>query len=133
MIVKPFAPMEKALRAFIQANFAPVSLNPELVGRDLPGDVTDIYIRIEKFAGNANRLEGDFVFDVEVFSPSYNRADSVASDLDALLLGYPHRVELEDRTVIFDSVGQNKYPSEIPWDDDRVHRLQGTYVITARR
>jgi len=84
--------------------------------------------------GASNALEGDFVLDIEVFSPSYSTAESVAFAVEALLLGYPHVVEVGGRKVVFDRVEQNQGPSDIPWEgDDNVTRMLATYVITARR
>lgn len=132
MQVKPFAPMEKALQALI-LNVAFPDQAAGLVGRDLPGKVKDFYIRIQRVAGSSDRLQGDFVFDVEVFSPSYVKAESASMVIEALLLGYPRTVKVGDHNVVFDRVTQNLGPSEIFWDDDGVHRLLATYVITARR
>jgi hypothetical protein len=106
------------------------------VGRDLPGAIPagDLYVRLEQGpGGRSNQLEGDFVFDIETFSTKYAVAYSAAQDIEALLLRYPHVVRLDDRQVVFDSVDQNTAPHEIFWDDDSVHRLLATYVITARR
>lgn len=134
LIVKPFAPMERALRDLIRRDLTEVAGSPRAVGRDLPDSkLNGLYIRLERVAGSAGRIEGDFVFDVETFHPNYSKAESAASALGALLLAYPHTLLLDDRRVTFDSVTENQGPSEIPWDDDNVHRLLATYVITARR
>lgn len=135
-VIKPFAPMERVLRDLIRADLriddAPVA--PAAVGRDLPGDKTSgLYIRLERIGGSSSKTEGDFVFDIETFHPNYTKAESAQSALEAFLLGYPRSVVVEGRKVVIDSVTQNQGPSEIFWDDDSVHRLLATYVITARR
>lgn len=127
-VVIPFTPIERTLRAFILAN------RPELVvGRDLPRTGSGLYVRIERIGGRSDRIQGDFVIDIEVFHSNYNTAESTALDLEALLLGYPHVVKVGDQHVVFDSVEQNQGPASIFWDDDQVHRLLATYAITVRR
>ena len=129
------APMERVLRDIIRRDLLidgqPV--DPAAVGRDLPGALTGLYVRLEKIGGSSSETEGDFIFDIETFHPSYNQADSAQYALEALLLGYPRSVVVDGRKVVLDSVTQNQGPSEIFWDDDSVHRLLATYVITARR
>lgn len=129
------APMERVLRDIIRRDLLidgqPV--DPAAVGRDLPGSLTGLYVRLEKIGGSSGETQGDFVFDIETFHPNYNRAESAQYALEALLLGYPRSVVVDDRKVVLDFVTQNQGPSEIFWDDDSVHRLLATYVITARR
>lgn len=136
-VLKPFAPMEKVLRDLIRADLriddAPVPA--AAVGRDLPGDdkSSGLYIRLERIGGSSTTIEGDFVFDIETFHPNYTKAESAQSALEAFLLGYPRSVVVDSRKVVIDRVTQNQGPSEIFWDDDSVHRLLATYVITVRR
>lgn len=130
MNIRPFAPIERAVRDLIQRDFTPL---PEGIGRDLPGDFVGTYVRIERTGGSADRIQGDFLLDIEVFHTSYSRAESTLSALGALLLGYPHTVEVDGRRVTFDRVVENVGPQEIPWEDDNVYRLHAMYVITARR
>ncbi len=138
--IKPLTSIEPAVKAFLLANYPPlVALDPDaaaaLVGGDLAYDpeTQDFYIRIDKVYTQADRFEGDFTVDIEVFGVNYLETESRSLDIDALLLGYPHVVEGEDGIVVFDRVSQNTGPDELPWEDDEVSRLGATYVITARR
>jgi len=133
MTVKPFISIERALLALLERDLPDLQGHPERVGGDMPGALTDIYHRIDRLPGRSNRLEGTFVVDIETFGPDYDKTEKAALALEATLLGYPHVVEVSGRRVVFDSVEQSASPSEIPWDDDNVHRLLATYVITARR
>lgn len=139
-VIKPFGSMERALKAFLIASLPDlVALDPDAADARVGGDLAfnkrtmDWYIRIDKVSSTADRFEGDFTIDVEVFSGNYLDAESRSLDIDALLLGYPHVVRVEDQTVVFDKVFQNAGPDDLPWEDDEVSRLGATYVITARR
>lgn len=139
--IPSFGSIEEAIKALLLASYEPlVALGDDAgdhIGGDLsfePGD--GWYIRIDKTAGRTDRFGGDFVVDIEVFGDSsigYLATESHALDIEALLLGYPHVVEVEDRKVVFDEVSQNALPDELPWEDDTVTRMGATYVITARR
>lgn len=131
--LQPFGSIERAVLAFLEASYAPLGGHPERVGGDLPGELSELYVRIDRVFGRADTFEGSFTVDIEVFHPSYDEAENAAMDIEALVLGYPHVVKVGDRTVVFDRVTENQGPSEVPWDDDNVHRLLATYVITARR
>lgn len=91
------------------------------------------YFRVELVNSAADRFEGDFVFDLETWGDAYLDTDSRANRVDALVLGYPHVVEVDGHTWVFDKVSQNTGPRDLPWEDDAVTRLGATYVITARR
>lgn len=134
MTVKPFTSVERAVLALFERDYTEVPGDPR-VGGNFPGEVAadDYFIEIDKVGGRSDRFEGDFVLDIGVYSGSYSLAESVAFELEALLLRYPHVVEVDGKKVIFDYVEQNQVPAEAPWDDDAVHRLLATYVITARR
>lgn len=136
--VKPFPAFELFVRQLIVDKLVdPVSGDPadaELVGGDLAYDASSpYYIRINRFAGSTDRLEGRFIFDLEVFGTDWQETESRAAALEALLLGYPHVVEVGDQKMVFDSVFQNVGVFELPWEDDTVNRLGATYVILARR
>lgn len=140
--IKSFGSIERALEKFLLQHYQPlVDLGPDADGRvggELAFDPATMpwYIRIDKVGGRSDRLEGDFVVDIEVFgarSVGYVNTESHALDIEALLLGYPHVVEVDGRRVVFDTVSQNTLPDELPWEDDEVTRLGATYVITARR
>lgn len=131
--LKPFGSIERAVLALLEQSYEPLVGHPERVGGNLPALPGDLYVRIAKVTGSSDQLEGDFVVDIETFHPDYDEAESAGLDIEALVLGYPHVVKVGDHTVVFDRVRQNQGPSEIPWEDDRVHRLLATYVITVRR
>lgn len=95
---------------------------------------TPWYVRIDRIFSQSGQLEGVFTYDIEVFAPADGTlAESVSDDLEALLLGYPHVVEVEDETFVFDTVFQNSGRRPLPWEDESVTRLGATYAITARR
>lgn len=136
--VKTFGSIERAVMAFLLGRFEPLAEFTEADGRvggDLAYDSATMawYIRIDKVDSSTDRFEGDFTIDIEVFAGNYGVAESHALDIEALLLGYPHVVEVEDRLWVFDTVSQNTGPDELPWEDDEAYRLGATYVITARR
>lgn len=137
--ILPFGSIERAVKSFLLTRYEPLTeLQPadadRLVGGDLAFDASmPFYIRIDKVDSITDRFQGDFIIDVEVFSNEYLDAESRSLDIEALLLGYPHVVEAEGRTWVFDSVSQNSGPDELPWEDDETTRLGATYVITARR
>lgn len=136
--LRPFTSMERALMQLLLNKLLidGAALAPERVGGDFAYDpeAMDWYIRIDRVpGGNTNWLEGDFVIDVEVFAREYLVAENVAFAIEALALGYPHVIEVDDRKVVFDEVSQNMGVSDLPWEDDSVYRLGATYVITARR
>jgi hypothetical protein len=131
-----FPSYEKALLALLVAGFAPLGGSDTRIGGDFgfDEDSMDFFIQIQKTpGGSAGQLQGDFVFDVDVFSTDYDLAESVALGLEALLLEYPHVVEVEDRKVVIDDVYQNAGVAPLPWGDDGTYRLGATYVLTARR
>ena len=136
--IQSFGSIERAVKAFLLQRYQPlIDLGADAdarVGGDLAFEpATGWYIRIDKVGGSSDRFEGDFVVDIEVFGANYLETESHALDIEALFLGYPHVVEVEDRMVVFDRVSQNTLPDELPWEDDEVTRLGATYVITARR
>lgn len=138
--IKPFTSMESALMALLLRDFVfgsdPLSENDSRIGGDFGYDPEAMpwYIRLDQVpGGSSNRFEGDFIIDIEVFGADYLLTESVAFALEALILEYPHVVEVEDRKVVFDSVTQNAGVADLPWDDDSTSRLGATYVITARR
>lgn len=136
MTVKPFSRIERSLLLLLVQKYPGLEGSDAWVGGDFAYDAATMpwYIRIDKVPGGAtDRLEGDFIIDLEVFSNDYDQAESVAFDLEALALGYPHVVEVDGRRVVFDSVVQNVGVADLPWEDDSTYRLGATYVITARR
>jgi hypothetical protein len=136
--VIPRVSMERALMALLVRDFVyegePLSAHDERVGSDFPDSTDPWYIRIDRVpGGRTGPLEGYDVIDLEVFSTNYLLAESVAFALEALVLGYPWVVEVDDRKVIIDSVTQNVGVADFPWEDDSVYRLGATYVLAARR
>lgn len=140
--MRPFGSMERAVmsliktRGLVDIDGNEIEVPDEQVGGDFgyDPDAMPWYIRIDRVpGGSSDRLQGDFVIDLEVFGSDYLLTESVAYALEALVLGYPHVVEVEGRKVVFDDVTQNVGPADLPWEDDSTHRLGATYVITARR
>lgn len=139
--MKPFSSIEIAMMALIERDGLVVDgvdtpVPDPQVGGDFAYDPETMpwYIRIDKVpGGSSDRLQGDFVLDLEVFGADYLLTESVAFALEALVLGYPHVVEVGDRKVVFDDVTQNSGVADLPWEDDSTYRLGATYVITARR
>lgn len=92
------------------------------------------YIRIDRVpGGSGDRHQADFIIDLEVFGADYLLTESVAYALEALVLGYPHVVEVGGRKMVLDDVTQNVGVADLPWEDDSTYRLGATYVITRRR
>lgn len=137
--IKSFGPIGRALLQLVVGYHRSLGLDDDTslarVGGNFAYDPPmPWYVRIDSVFRKTNRLEGDFTFDVEVFAPADgDAAESVSDDLEALLLGYPHVVEVDEAKVIIDTVSQNSGPRELPWEDEAVTRLGATYVITARR
>lgn len=137
--VKKFGSIERALKALLIATYdALAELDPAEADARVGGDLAfrkgdPFYIRLDKVGGRSDRFEGDFMVDVEVFAVNYSEAESRSLDIEALLLGYPHVVEVDGQKWVFDRVSQSSLPDDLPWEDDAVSRLGATYVITARR
>lgn len=137
--IKSWPSFALGIKNFLLNNFVDITALAEpyrdaRVGGDLSFTTGDgWYIRVGEVIPSSDRIGGSFTFDLEIFGDDYLDTDSRASRLDALVLGYPHVVEVEDRTWVFDTVSQNTGPRELPWEDDEVTRLGATYVITARR
>lgn len=142
MTIKPFGSVESALRALLLVGLPTLAtaktdwtaLDEQLVEGDFLYEASmPFFIRLDKVSSSADRFEGDFIVDVEVFGVNYLETESRSLDIESLLLGYPHVVEVGSQKWVFDSVFQNTGPDELPWEDDEVSRLGATYVITARR
>lgn len=132
--------IEAAVRKLLMSSLPglremPPAEGRKYVGRDFSFDPTtaDFYIRLGKVPGPGGRLETTHIVDIEVFARNYLAAESRSLDIEALLLGYPHVVEVDGREVGFDRVHQNVVPDELPWEDDSVSRVGATYAITVRR
>ena len=134
--LRPLTSMERAILALLVERLPELEGSDVQVGGDFAFDPTtmDFYIRIDRIpGGSANRLEGSFVVDIEVFSRDYLRAESLALSVEALVLGYRGGVRVGDRKVVIDTVTQNVGVADLPWEDEGTARLGATYVITARR
>lgn len=139
--IRAFGSIENALREFLYTRYQPLvdmtdaSARRAAVGGSLAYDpeTQPFYIRIDRLPGNMTRFEGDFPIEVEVFASQYRIAESHALAIEALMLGYPHRVEVDGSLWVFDRVFQNVGIDELPWEDDETSRLGSTFVITARR
>lgn len=125
---------ERTILALLERDYAPLVGRPDRIGGEMPGSVSELYVRLRRVAGpGAGRIQGTTVLDVECFSVSWATADSAAFDIEAILLGYPHTVLVDGRRLVIDSVFQNVGPQDLPWEDDRIARVGATYAITTRR
>jgi len=133
--LKPRTAVDRALLALFDRDLEAVRDHPERVGGDpYATRIDDLYIEIATVPGGSHdQLQGDTVIDIDVYATDYSRAESVAFAAEALLLGYPHVVNVGDRKVVLDRVTQNVGPAERPWEDDSITRIGATYVITTRR
>lgn len=135
--IKPWPSMERALlQVVLRYEGMPTDDEDALarVGGDFAYDgSTPWYVRVDRVDSTSTQTDGIFVLDLEVFSRDYSLAESVSNDLEALVLRYPHVVEVDGQKVVFDRVTQNSGPDDLPWEDETVSRLGATYVITARR
>jgi hypothetical protein len=135
--LKPWGPWGRAILELIVRDYAemPEDRDEALTRIGSKFDLVEPwYIRIDEVDGRSSQLAGVFVFDIEVFAPAGSDvARSVSDDLEALLLGYPFVVEVDDETFVFDTVTQNSRARFLPWEDEETDRLGATYVITARR
>ena len=124
----PFPLVEVAIKELIE------TLLPSLLGKvggDLsyePGDGTYVWIGLVP-GGSTDRVDGQWIVDIDVFGDGYAAAMNNALAIEANLVG-PHHVTSVMR---LDNVYQNSGPSERPWDDESVYRIGATYVFTARR
>lgn len=133
--LKPFPSVPRAIRNLILELPVDGGVPTAQVGGDFRFDAAKMpwYVRIDRVGGQAGQIQGTQVVDIEVFSRDYLVADSLAFALDALVLGYPHVVEVDGRKVVLDEVYQNSGPADLPWGDDSVFRIGATYSITVRR
>lgn len=138
--VKPFGPVARALLQLVVDYHENAQTLDAGTALERVGSTFDYaapmpwYVRLDSVFRQTNRLEGDFTFDVEVFADARTDwAESVSNDLEALLLGYPHVVEVDGHKLIIDTVSENSGPRELPWEDEAVTRLGATYVLTTRR
>lgn len=134
--VAPFGPIELAVMALLVRELDVLGGSDARVGGDMPREVDDFYIRIDRVpGGRTDSFEGDFVVDIEVFSADYVRAGDIAADIEALMLAHGiHTVISGGRRWTFDGIFQNVGISDIPWEsDDDTHRLLATYSFTVRR
>lgn len=133
--LRPFPSIETAIQAYLLERHIP--LEDGMIGGDFryDPDTMPFYVQINRGpGGRTGQLSGTFVVELEVFGREYLETESVASAIEALVLGYPYVVEADGRKVIIDSVFQNAGVSDLPWGDDSVNRFSaGTYVMTMRR
>jgi hypothetical protein len=136
--IQAWGSIELAVKALLTTSYDElIALGPdadERVGGDFDFTAGDgWFVRIGLVDSRSDRFGGSFTFDLETWGDDYLDTQSRANRLDALVLGYPHVVEVDGSTWVFDTVSQNTGPRELPWEDDAVTRLGATYVITARR
>jgi len=137
--LRPMSRIEVVVRELLMTALAGVRELPReearlVVGGDFGHTAAqDYYIRVDRVDGRTDRFEGSYIVDVEVFAGNPHVAESRSLDIEALLLGYPHVVEVEGRSVTIYEVSQNSTPDELPWEDDEVTRLGATYVFNVKR
>lgn len=133
--LQPFGSPEKVLKALILGLETDTPIDPAWVGGDFAFNPATMpwYIRIDRVGGRSGQHQGEFTVDLEVFGLDYQATESVAFALEALVLGYPHGVEVDGQKTVIDDVFQNEGVDELPWEDDGVYRLGATYVLTLRR
>jgi len=128
--------IERALMALLVRDLEALEESDARVGGDWPRETDDFYIRIDRGpGGRANSFEGDYVVDIDVFSPDYLRAEDVAEDIEVILLAHGIvSVVADGRRWTFDGIFQNRGITDLEWDgDDDTHRLSATYAFTVRR
>jgi hypothetical protein len=107
---------------------APTSLYSPTEGEDpLP------WAQIYAVGGSGGPLENDTTVDVQFFASKYGDASLLARRFDARIMGYPHRVSSNGRSVLFDRVETVSTPVEIDWDQGATRRFQATYSLSIRR
>jgi hypothetical protein len=120
----PFPAIERAVKEILERNA------PGKVGGDLSYERGGgHYVWFALLDGSTSQLDGEWIFDIDVFADNYSEAMARARAIEALLIG-PRVVTSVMR---FDNVYQNSTPKELPWPDDGVFRIGATYVFTGRR
>lgn len=80
------------------------------------------------------RLESYPVVEVEAVAGSSGSAETLALELDQVLMGYPFSVASGDRVVLVDAIDVISSPVEITLEEDHpLHRFLATYQLTVRR
>lgn len=132
--LQPRISAARSVLALFDRDLEVVAGHPDRAGGEVPTSIDTVYIEISTTpGGHSDQIQGWAVLDIDCYARDYDTAESAAFDVEALLLGYPHVVEVGGRTVVIDSVEQNIGPADRPWEDDSVYRIGATYVITARR
>ena len=91
-------------------------------------------IQVFQVDGESDQLDGYSVIDIHTFDRSYLDTSNLALDVDAIVMGYPHLVSSNGRSVLFDRVECLSIPSEIPWlEDNSIRRFRATYSVSFRR
>jgi hypothetical protein len=99
-----------------------------------PGDTPLPAAQAYTVDGAADVTSGYAVVDVHFFADDYLQASQLARTFDSKMMGYPHVVSSNGRSVLFDRVECIGLPTEIPWtEDNSVRRFRSTYSISFRR
>lgn len=126
---KPFGLIELALQQLIEDRLEGAQGK---VGGDLSYDASQdfyVWIGLVPGGGSSNEIEGEWTVDIAVFGTNYIETMRRALDLEAALVGPRHRTA----EMRIDNCYVNTLPTERPWDDENVYRIEATYVFTARR
>lgn len=132
--ILPSLPSAERLTVALLQEFMP-DLEDRLIDRifSYKPKTMPFFVQVQKVPGRATALEATLVVDIDVFARDPDEAESRSLDIEGVLLGYPHVVRVDGRTVVIDSVTQNTGPAELPWKDDSVTRMGATYAIHIRR
>ena len=106
------------------------------VNVDLPSRLESAvpFVLIHHWDGDSDRFGIRAVVDVSVFASLYRDARNLALEIEAKLLGYPHRVSSGGRSVLVDMVEVATGTREVEWQrDSTVRRFQATYTFSIRR
>lgn len=101
-------------------------------GTQTPDDLQDSmpFVRVARYGGPDDRFTDTARVDVDCFAASRDAAHTLAEQVRARLLSYPHVV---GSTVIDRAITDNG-PNEIPWSNDpNVRRFTAAYQVRARR
>jgi hypothetical protein len=109
-----------ALEAWIGAGHVGVETPPSFDGL-LP------FVRVVRVGGPSDRLNDQAAVDIDVFGESYLATEQLAEEIRQWLCGPPPAI------AVFDRVGCDTGPRELPWGDGLVRRWGASYSITARR
>jgi hypothetical protein len=109
-----------------------VDNDPGRIGTSAPADLDDRlpFIRVRRTGGPTDRVNDAPTLLVDVFADTYAVAEPLAGRIrDWLLFNGPHKAN----GLIFDRIGCDSSPQELPWSDTAtVRRFGATYTCVFR-